>query len=471
MAKTTKYFGRITGINRHEHGSIVTVAILTLCVLFLWVQTGESSDRDQAIKTVQEIGRTYTAAESRSDPFDPSGNLDEYLDYAARNNPGVRAAFYEWKADLERVSSVSALPDPFLSYGYFIEDIETRVGPQRHRFGVKQNIPWFGTLGARGDEAFERAQAAYEKYQSAKLKLFYRVKQAYYEYYYLGRELTLTRENFELMKFWESIIRKRYETALERHPDLIKAQVELGLLEDRIRSLEQEINPTAARLRAALDLPDTVDLPLPDTVAIEADIIDRDLIMALVLDRNPDLQAIKYLIEKEKAAIRLAGKSSYPHFTVGVDYIEVGKPANPDLPGGGKDSWMVSVGINLPIWFGKNRSLKEEARARSRVAQDMLKQARNDLQAYADMVLFEYADNRRKIELYRDGLVPKAEQSLNASYAAYQSGESDFLSVLDAQRQLLDFYLILDRAYTDAALKKAELEMLAGVHISEERQR
>jgi len=71
----------------------------------------------------------------------------------------------------------------------------------------------------------------------------------------------------------------------------------------------------------------------------------------------------------------------------------------------------------------------------------------------------------RKIRLYRDGLLPKAEQSLNANYTAYQAGEMDFLSILDAQRQLLEFELNLEKAVVDLATKKAELEMIAGTEI------
>ena len=64
------------------------------------------------------------------------------------------------------------------------------------------------------------------------------------------------------------------------------------------------------------------------------------------------------------------------------------------------------------------------------------------------------------MRLYRDGLVPKAEQSLNVSYTSYQAGETDFLSVLDAQRQLLDFQLQQERSKADLAINRARIEMI-----------
>ena len=63
-------------------------------------------------------------------------------------------------------------------------------------------------------------------------------------------------------------------------------------------------------------------------------------------------------------------------------------------------------------------------------------------------------------------MVPKAEQSLNAAYTSYQAGKADFLDVLDAQRQLLDFQLRLDLSITNMAKYKAELDMLRGFELN-----
>jgi outer membrane protein TolC len=118
--------------------------------------------------------------------------------------------------------------------------------------------------------------------------------------------------------------------------------------------------------------------------------------------------------------------------------------------------------MSLPIWFGANKARKQEAEAQYRKAQNRYADAQNRLHAFAERILFEYDDALRKTRLYRDGLVPKAEQSLNANYTAYQAGETDFLNLLDAQRQLLDFQLQYERSRSTLAIKRAEIEMVAG---------
>ncbi len=118
--------------------------------------------------------------------------------------------------------------------------------------------------------------------------------------------------------------------------------------------------------------------------------------------------------------------------------------------------------LNVPIWFGKNKSRKRAAEADYRRARYARAAAADQLEALVDDIVFRHTDALRKTRLYRDGLVPKAEQALNASYTAFQSGETDFLNLLDAQRQWLEFQLGYERALTDLAITRAEIEMLTG---------
>lgn len=391
-----------------------------------------------------------------------SANLNFYLKLAAKRSPALRAAYNDWIAAVEKSNYAGSLPDPMLSFGYFVEHVETRVGPQEQRYGIKQAFPWFGTLGAKKDVATEMANAMYRKFEAEWLRLNYQVKSAYYDYYFIGRDLQITRDNFELLTFWESVARTKYKVGLQRHPDVIKAQVELGKLEDQLATLEQSLKPTAAKLRALTYLPDTLTLPLPDTIYVSEDSLPDDSVLAAVLENNPNLQAVSHLVEKEEAGRRLASKQAYPSFSLGVDYIQTGPAQSPDMAESGKDPWMVGVGLSLPIWLGKNSARRHEAEARLRSAQYDLQDKREQLRAYTEQVLFEYGDARRKTGLYRDGLVPKAEQALNAGYSAYQAGEADFLSLLDAQRQLLAFQLTVEREKVRLAKRAAELEMLSG---------
>lgn len=442
-------------------------AALTICVLGKPAAAQERGGGLTDSLTAAQKKSGGEAGSTVSVGFDAeSATLKDYLAYAAIQSPSLMAAFHEWKAARERSGYSGALPNPMLTYTYFIESVETRVGPQNQGFRLEQRFPWYGTRGARKDIAVEAAKVAYQRFEAKRLDLFYEVKSAYYEYYFLGCAIAITRENLELLKFWEAVARAKYTSGLKQHPDVIKAQVELGKLEDELHTLENRIDPLAARLKAAVNLPGGIELPLPADIDVEETIVHKDSVIAAVLANNPDLNLLVHVVEKDRAFKRLAAKASYPDIVVGVGYTEVGEALNPSMKESGKDAWTATVGITLPIWFGANKTRRQEADAQYLKTRYAYADARNRLRAATEEVVFEYENALRKTRLYRDGLVPKAEQSLNASYTAYQVGETDFLNLLDAQRQLLDFQLQLARSRSNLAIRRAELERITGADLS-----
>ena len=137
-----------------------------------------SAGEKHALSELARVENTrYTITENDSStPLDvpqltEDATLSDYLHYAALNNPGLEAAFNRWKAALQKVPQARALEDPTFRYAYFIKEVETRAGPQRHKFELSQMFPWFGKLDAKGDIALESAHTARQGYESEKLKL------------------------------------------------------------------------------------------------------------------------------------------------------------------------------------------------------------------------------------------------------------------------------------------------------------
>jgi len=383
--------------------------------------------------------------------------LEDYLSYAALGNPGLEAAFNRWQAALEKVPQARALPYPRLTYARFIREVETRVGPQQQKIGISQMFPWFGKLRLRGDLAAEEAKAARQRYEAEKLKLFYGVKEAYCEYYYLGQAIAIVRDERELVKYLEEVVRTRYKTATAEHADVIRAQVELAKLDDRLRTLQDLRGPVAARLNAALNRPISAPLPWPTEIAEESVEVTYEQLAAWCSEANPELRELQHAVDRERHAIQLARKEYWPDITVGLDYVQTG-PAIMDTPESGKDPVMAMVSVTLPIWYGKLHAGVRQAEARHRAAARAHQQRENVLGARIKMALYRFQDAERKIDLYRDTLVPKGRQSVRASETAFRAGKASFLDVIDAIRILLEFELSHERALADRAQRLAELE-------------
>ena len=388
--------------------------------------------------------------------------LDHCLAYAAIHNPGLEAVFNRWKAALERIPQVRSLPDPRFNYRYFIENVETRVGPQRQSLGFSQVFPWLGKLDLRGGVAVEVARAAQARYEAEKLQLFYKVKKAYYEYYYLAQVIGVVRENLELVKYLEEVARTRFKVAEGGHPNVIRAQVELGKLDDRLRTLQDLRGPMAARLNALLNRPTQAPLPWPKQI-VEAPIaVDDEQLFDWLGKNNPQLAALQHQIAQQRESIRLARKDYYPDFTVGVDYIDTGGALAPGVSDSGNDPVSAGISINLPFWHEKYDAGVREALARFGAATQERVDRQNTLEADLKTAIYYFHDAERKIDLYRDTLVPKAKQSIKATESAFRSSTAGFIDLIDAERVLLEFQLAFERALTDRGIRLAEIEMLVG---------
>ena len=392
--------------------------------------------------------------------------LPVYLAYAALNNGGLKATFNSWKAALERIPQVKSLPDPRFNYTYFIEEVETRVGPQKQKFGVSQMFPWFGKLRLQGDAAAEGAAAAQQMYEKTKLELFFRVTAAYHEYWYLAQAVAVTKEHLRLVTNLEGVARTRFKAGVAENSAVIQAQVELGKLDDRLRTLESLRDPIVAKLNAALNRATHIPLPWPRSLPEFTTQFKNDDAMLWLTENNPDLRRLEHVVKKEEAGIKLARKNYYPDVSLGVDYVQTDEAINPGLEDSGEDPMMAMVSINVPIWYGKYRAAEREARLKKEAAEENLKDIGKRLGADLELALHYFRDAQRKIDLYGDTLVPKAEQSLRVTQQGFEAGRTGFIALLDAERLLLEFELAHRRAQADRGQRLAEVEMLVGRTLS-----
>lgn len=388
--------------------------------------------------------------------------LNDYLAYAALNNPRLEAAFNRWKAALEMVSQARTLPDPRFNYGYFIQEVETRVGPQEQRVGLSQMFPWFGKLKLRSEAARRGANAMQQQYEAARLGLFDEVKQAYYELYYVGRAVDVTAENVELLRLLEEIARSKYESSTAEHGDVIKAQVELDKLRDRLRTLQDLKHPLVARLNAALNRADESPLSFPTNNFPGALQSGTAQLLKRLKSSNPELKSLDFQADQEKSKIALAKKDFYPGVTLGVDYVQTDEARMGGVSGSGKDPVMAGFSVNIPLWRGKYRAGVREAEMRYSATQRDRQDRANRLSADLRFALFKFQDAEHKIALYRDALIPKAIQNLKVIQRSFEVGKSDFLSLIDAERNLLEFQLTYERAVADREQGLATVEKLVG---------
>ena len=153
---------------------------------------------------------------------------------------------------------------------------------------------------------------------------------------------------------------------------------------------------------------------------------------------------------------------------IGVSVVDTEDALMPGTPDSGKDPIIATLSLNLPIWQGKTRAQRRAAQLRRSAAVVHRQDRANSLEADATMALYHYRDAGRKLNLYRDTLIPKAHQAMEVAQQAFQTAKADFLALIEAHRALLEFQLAVAQAQAEQGKRYAELQMLTGAAIPSE---
>ncbi len=179
--------------------------------------------------------------------------LGDLVDEALKNNPQIQAAYNNWQAAKEKIKQVSSLPDPKASYAYFGENVETKVGPQEAKYGLSQKVPFPGKLGLKAKAQSKHADMLKEKYEAAKCEVIKNIKFVYYDIFWVDKAIQITEEEKAILESLEKVAQRKYESDLTPQQDVIKAQVELSKLIDRLFLLRQNRKSLGAKMNSLLN--------------------------------------------------------------------------------------------------------------------------------------------------------------------------------------------------------------------------
>jgi len=306
-------------------------------------------------------------------------------------------------------------------------------------------------VGALTQAAKPAEQAASAAVQQAALA----VGKSYYPLHYLDARLEVNRQTLALLAGLESLARAQNEVGRGTLQDVLRAQIEAEKLRTDTVNLEDSRRVLLSQFKAALGLrADQADPPVPAEAAfVEMKLSDEEW-LALALKQNPRLQEMAAEIQVADAAVRVADREKTPDFSAGG---EVDVKASPVV-------WNPQVSMTLPLWRDKLAAELASARAARQGAQARLTAEQIDLAVEFTEQSYLIREADRELTLLRERLLPRARESLAVARAAYQSGQLDFLNVIEAERALLDFQLDEIAGRTQRELARQELTVLiAGV--------
>jgi outer membrane protein TolC len=178
----------------------------------------------------------------------------------------------------------------------------------------------------------------------------------------------------------------------------------------------------------------------------------------MVREYQQELQINGFEMEKSRQKIRLAQKQYYPDFRTSFKWFENN--------GTSMDQGMgVFVGINIPIWFKKNRARVSEAQNNLQALEYERKDLENQAFAEINKIYFKVQNSSRVVRLYKNSLIPQALQSMEIAETWYKQNKGSFAGLLEARSTWLNFQLAYQRGLADYFQHIARMEKLIGVNL------
>ena len=383
--------------------------------------------------------------------------LDEYFKIAAGNNPGLLSQYREFEAALQKVPQVSSLPDPSISFGYFISPVETRVGPQQARFSLSQMFPWFGMLKAQGDAATLMAEAKYQSFLDAKNKLYFEVSAAYLPLYELKEWIKIEESNIAILESYKTISNSKFKNGNGTLVDVLRVDIMLKEAKTTLGILNKKEKPLMASFNKLLNRDEMQPVAITDTIVVEPVLsgYNKD---AFIVD-HPLMNSIDLKTKASEASERAAIKQGFPKLGLGLDYVMVGERTDMTLVDNGKDVLMPMLTVTLPIFRGKYKAAVKEAQLMQESYSFQKKEIANSLKSNYEMALFDIRQQTDLVSLF-DEQIEESKQALNLLYTAYGNSGKDFEEVLRMQQQLLKYDKLKITALSQYRIAMAKLDYI-----------
>jgi outer membrane protein TolC len=389
-------------------------------------------------------------------------SLDSLIQEAEQRNPGVQSALRQVQALRHRIPQARTLPDPTVSVGWAgnITPFGVQKGDPSSYRGItaSQTIPYPGKLRLRGQVADREAEAAWWDYENARRRLAADVKAAYYDYSFYAKAMETTTKNKDLLQKLSQISEARYRVGKGIQQDVLKSQVEISRIQQRLTVLEQQYKTAQVRLNTLLYRDPEAPLPPPEALSNPKLQYSLDQLYQLAKEHDTGLQREQRMIERNQLAVNLAQRDYYPDFTVAYMYQQ--RPLMPDMNG-------LTVTANIPIFYKtKQREAVREA-TETLISSERSKDNRQTELFFAVKEQYLLAKSAEGLfQLYSQGVVPQSSLALESSMSAYQVGNVDFLTILSNFTTVLDYQIEYYRELANYNMALARLEPLVGMELT-----
>lgn len=370
-------------------------------------------------------------------------------------NGDLEAAFHEWVMAVERIDQAGTWPTSNVELGFdYMFSSERMKSFDRMTFsaGLMDATALPNKTYQNATVAWREAQAAAERFRSAKFDLQMRVLQAWADYVLQAERVRVQEENRDLLRLVSETAASRVRAG-DAQQEQLRADVELRLAENELQSARATLDQQRATLNAMLRRAPDATLTPPASLSKPRVLAgDDNSVLAAGVANNADLAALGHDVEARQAAIRRAKLEYLPEI-------------NPMAAFTGSVSQSLGAAITVPTQLPRIRAMVAESRADLRRVEASLQQAKADRAGRFAATLLAIRDAERRARQFEQDILPLLSETVELTRRSYGAGTATYLDLIDTQRTRLDVRLMAAEAWAMRERMLAELEALGGVDV------
>ena len=386
--------------------------------------------------------------------------LQDLVSEALQKSPEILASEAQAKAAGYRVPQAGSLPDPMVMFGYQNEGWDRytygKEPDAQWMFSASQMFPFPGKRSLKEEMARQDAEGTAILHESVKLKTIARVRELYYDLFLAYKTIDLLKERTALFSRIEDAALARYSSGTGMQQEVLMAQTEKYMLIEKEEMQKQKIQSLEAMLNSTVGRDVNAPLGRPAELALSLQVKGLDELLNRAYDHSPDIRIRQRMVAAAEAKVKMAEKEYYPDFTVAGSYF---------TRGGGQfmDMWSMTTTVNVPLYYrSKQRQAVLEAEAVLAGAKRELEAARLMVASSIRDAYSMYATSERLMDLYKNGLMPRAYQDFESALAGYTTGRTEALTVINRLKALIDFEMLYWVQVAEHGKASARFEAMTG---------
>lgn len=356
-----------------------------------------------------------------------------------------------------RYPQVTSLDDPVFATWVAPASLGSNKVNDSARFEVSQKFLFPGKRVLRGEAVQAQTKAAGYDLEDAKLQLIESARAAYADYVLADQALEVNADGRKLLEDFKQNAETRYKTGQTPQQDVLQADVELGKQAEQRLARERAKAIAIARLNTLMSLTPESPLPPPAKGGRTAlSLPDPKSLRELAMSRRPDLQALAARVAADTATLGAAEKEYYPDVEAMAAYDSFWQAADDQQ----RLRPQIGLRMNLPVRLGRRQGAVSEATAQLMQRRAELAKQQNQIGFDVQQAFAQVRESEQSIKLYAEKILPAARENVKSAQAAYVTGKIPFLTLVEAQRSLVD---VRDRSYLAAAEYERRLATLERV--------